>query len=94
MEDSVSNMFADPFGHSFNDLFNQYVNMDSSADDHKDLSLSSDLDQIFPLDPMSNGCGDRSPYVPTSNQPAPQLCSKEAWCLQQDAASPDRKSVV
>lgn len=88
MEDSVSNMFADPFGHSFNDLFNQYVNMDSSADDHRDLSLSSDLDQIFPLDPMSNGCGDRSPYVPTSNQPAPQLCSKEAWCLQQDAVSP------
>lgn len=59
----------------------------SSADDSKDLSLANDFDQIFPLDPISNGCGDRSPYIPTSKQSAPQLCSKEAWCLQQDAVS-------
>lgn len=89
MESKSSKMLADPFDHSFNDLFNQYVNMESSnRDGNKDHTVSSDLDQIFPFDPMSNGCGDNSPCFPTSEQPAAQVCSKEAWFLQQGTASP------
>lgn len=50
---------------------------------------------MFPLDPISNSCGDHSAYISTSTstsqqprQTQQQLGSKEAWCLQQDAVSP------
>lgn len=90
MENKASKRFADPFDHSFNDVFNLYVNMDSSSlDDNKDLSFSSDLDQLFPLDPLSNDCGGHPPAIPTPKRPSktPQPCSKEPWCLQQETVS-------
>ncbi|KAJ5086780.1 hypothetical protein NUU61_008087 [Penicillium alfredii] len=75
-------MFAQPFDHSFNDIFNQYVNMDSSGPDgNKDPSFSGDLDQLFPLDALSSDCGDLSPIVSTSK---PRQ-SPQPW--QEDEAS-------
>lgn len=78
-------MFAQPYDHSFNDLFNQYVNMDSEG--HKDPSLSGDLDQLFPLDSLSSDCGDHSPTGSTSkrHRQSPQPWSKD-WSLQDDGA--------
>ncbi|KAJ5569983.1 uncharacterized protein N7459_009413 [Penicillium hispanicum] len=81
-------MFAQPFDHSFNDLFSQYVNMESSAaDGNKDPSFSGDLDQLFPLDSLSSDCGDLSPTGSTSkrHRQSPQPWSKE-WSLHDDGA--------
>lgn len=93
-ETKAAKMFAQQqFDHSFNDLFNQYVNMESSGvDGNKDVSFpSGDLDQLFPLDSLSNDCGDLSPTVPTSSskrsrQPS-QPWSQDFWGLPQDTAS-------
>ncbi|KAJ5679614.1 hypothetical protein N7462_007858 [Penicillium macrosclerotiorum] len=81
-------MFAQPFDHSFNDLFNQYVNMDSSGADGKDTSFSTDFDQLFPLDSLSSDCGDLSPTVSTSKRhhQSPQPWTKD-WSLQDSSVS-------
>lgn len=74
-------MFAQDF-HSFNDLFNQYVNMEEG---HKDPSMSGDFDQLFPLDSLSD-CGDHSSTSSTSKRhQSPQPWSKD-WSLQGDQA--------
>lgn len=81
-------MFAQSFDHSFNDLFNQYVNMDTaSADASKDMSFSSDFDQLFPLDSFSNDCGDQSPTINTAQlaSQSAQDWSKDLWSLAQDS---------
>lgn len=75
-------MFAQPYDHSFNDLFNQYVNMESSGPDgNKD----SDFDQFFPLDPLSSDGGDHSPVSTSKPQQSPQPWTEE-WSLQDDSA--------
>ncbi|KAL3464064.1 hypothetical protein BJX64DRAFT_102376 [Aspergillus heterothallicus] len=75
-------MFAQPFDHSFNDLFNQYVNMDSSSTDgNKDISFPSDFDQMFPLDSLSNDCGDQTPIISTTQQSQAHQWGKDAWFL-------------
>ncbi|EAU36479.1 predicted protein [Aspergillus terreus NIH2624] len=84
-------MFAQPFDHSFNDLFNQYVNMESANPDgsNKDVSFPNDLDQIFSLDSLSSDCGDHSPTISTSKVPhqsPPQSWGKDLWCMPQEAA--------
>ncbi|KAJ5544707.1 hypothetical protein N7535_006905 [Penicillium sp. DV-2018c] len=83
-------MFAQHHDHSFNDLFNQYVNMDTSAaDTNRDLVLSSDFDQLFPLDSLSSECGDISPIVSTSKRhQSPQPWTNE-WPLLDDGAAAD-----
>ncbi|KAL2821962.1 hypothetical protein BJX63DRAFT_176667 [Aspergillus granulosus] len=74
-------MFAQPFDHSFNDLFNQYVNMDSSStDSNKDVPFPSDFEQMFPLDSLSNDCGNQSPIIPTTHH-----WGKDAWYLPGNA---------
>lgn len=81
-------MFAQPYDHSFNDLFNQYVNMETSAVDGKDSALS-DFDQLFPLDSLSSDCGDLPPTVSTPKRhQSPQPWSNE-WSLQDDGAAAD-----
>ncbi|QQK46095.1 Regulatory protein [Penicillium digitatum] len=81
-------MFAQPYDHSFNDLFNQYVNMETSAADGKDSTLS-DFDQLFPLDSLSSDCGDLPPTVSTPNcHQSPQPWSNE-WSLQNDGPAVD-----
>ncbi|KAJ9484891.1 Regulatory protein [Penicillium thymicola] len=81
-------MFAQPYDHSFNDLFNQYVNMETSAADGKDSALS-DFDQLFPLDSLSSDCGDLPPTVSTPKRhQSPQPWSNE-WSLQNDGAAVD-----
>ncbi|KKK12127.1 hypothetical protein P175DRAFT_029071 [Aspergillus ochraceoroseus IBT 24754] len=77
-------MFAQPFDHSFNDLFNQYVNMDTlSVDGNKDVSFPSEFDQMFPLDSFSSECGDQSPTVSTTQHThqSAQPWGKDPWCL-------------
>ncbi|KAJ5779644.1 hypothetical protein N7457_007364 [Penicillium paradoxum] len=82
-------MFAQQYDHSFNDFFNQYVNMDTSAADGRDSTLPSDFDQFFPLDSLSSHCGDLSPIVSTSKRhQSPQPWSNE-WSLQDDGAAVD-----
>ncbi|KAL4780290.1 hypothetical protein BJX76DRAFT_338469 [Aspergillus varians] len=80
-------MFAQPFDHSFNDLFNQYVNMDtSSTDASKDVPFPSEFDQLFPLDSFANDCGDQSPVISTAqhtHQPA-QDWGNDLWSLPQN----------
>ncbi|KAI9372908.1 regulatory protein weta [Aspergillus egyptiacus] len=79
-------MFAQPFDHSFNDLFNQYVNMETAGtDDNKDVSFPSDFEQLFQLDPLSNPCGDQSPSISTTQQThqSAQRWGKDAWCPSQ-----------
>ncbi|KAJ5322233.1 regulator protein wetA-Penicillium chrysogenum [Penicillium brevicompactum] len=79
-------MFAQQYDHSFNDLFSQYVNMESSADGGKD---SGDFDQLFPLDSLSSDCGDLSPTGSTSQpQQSSQPWSND-WSLLDDGASAD-----
>ncbi|KAL3491351.1 hypothetical protein BJX62DRAFT_125906 [Aspergillus germanicus] len=79
-------MFAQPFDHSFNDLFNQYVNMDSSStDSNKDVSFPSDFDQMFPLDSLSNDCGDQSPLISSTQQTQAHHWGKDAWYLSGNA---------
>lgn len=79
-------MFAQPYDHSFNDLFNQYVNMESSGPDGNKDSLSAELDQFFPLDPLSSDGGDHSPSSTSKrHDQSPQPWSKE-WSLQDDSA--------
>ncbi|CAG8876133.1 unnamed protein product [Penicillium nalgiovense] len=81
-------MFAQQYDHSFNDLFNQYVNMETSAVDGKDSALS-DFDQLFPLDSLSSDCGDLPPTVSTPKcHQSPQPWSNE-WSLQDDGAAAD-----
>ena len=78
-------MFAQPFDHSFNDLFNQYVNVESSGPDgNKASSISGDFDQLFPLDSLSSDCGDHSPTGSTfKRHQSPQPWSKE-WSSQDE----------
>lgn len=80
-------MFAQPFDHSFNDLFSQYVNMDtSSTDANKDVPFPSEFDQLFPLDSFSTDCGDQSPIV-SGTQHAHQSAQdwgKDLWSLSQN----------
>lgn len=86
-------MFAPAYDHSFNDLFNQYVNMESSGPDgHKD-STYSDLEQLFPLDSLSSDCGELSPAGSTSQRlpQSPQLWTKD-WSLQDDSTSADQST--
>ncbi|KAL2861456.1 hypothetical protein BJX68DRAFT_5270 [Aspergillus pseudodeflectus] len=79
-------MFAQPFDHSFNDLFNQYVNMDSSStDSNKDVSFPSDFDQMFPLDSLSNDCGDQSPLISSTQQTQAHHWGRDAWYLSGNA---------
>ncbi|KAI3212759.1 hypothetical protein CBS147311_332 [Penicillium roqueforti] len=81
-------MFAQQYDHSFNDLFNQYVNMETSAADGKDSALS-EFDQLFPLDSLSNDCGDLAPTVSTPKcHQSPQPWSNE-WSLQYDGPAAD-----
>ncbi|KAL4733529.1 regulatory protein weta [Aspergillus similis] len=80
-------MFAQPFDQSFNDLFNQYVNMDtSSTDAGKDVSFPSEFDQLFPLDSFSTDCGDQSPVISTAqhNGQSAQDWGKDLWSLSQN----------
>ena len=91
MENKANTMIPDSYDHSYNDFFNMFVNMDPSSFDHnKDLSFSSDFDQLFPLDPLPNDCGGHSSPIPTPkrSRKSPQPCSKEARCLQQETVSP------
>jgi hypothetical protein len=82
-------MFAQQYDHSFNDLFNQYVNMDTSAADGNKDSLSGDFDQLFQLDSLSSESGDLSPTVSTSKRhQSPQHWGQE-WSLQNDGAAVD-----
>ncbi|KAL4803600.1 regulatory protein weta [Aspergillus unguis] len=91
-------MFAQPFDHSFNDLFNQYVNMDTSATDaNKDISFSSDFDPMFAHDSFSNDCGDQSPSITTAQlaHPPAQDWSKDLWSLPQNTGcSTDQDSFI
>lgn len=79
-------MFAPAFDHSFNDLFNQYVNSDSSTsgDGSKDVHFGSDFDQFFSVGSFSSDCGELSP---TGSKPfqqlSPQSWRKDAWPVQQ-----------
>ncbi|EPS33371.1 Developmental regulatory protein wetA [Penicillium oxalicum] len=84
-------MFAQPFDHSFNDIFHQYVNLDTSAPDCKDPVLTSSWDQFFPLDALSSDCGDLSPTVSTSKRhpPSPQPWPQD-WSLQDDSCIADQ----
>ncbi|KAJ5638041.1 hypothetical protein N7490_007920 [Penicillium lividum] len=78
-------MFAQPFDHSFNDIFDQFVNEESSGDGNKD-SFSGDFDQLFPLYSLSSDGGDHSPTGSTSKRhQSPQPWSQE-WSLQDDGA--------
>ncbi|KAL4887028.1 hypothetical protein BJY04DRAFT_45746 [Aspergillus karnatakaensis] len=81
-------MFAQPFDHSFNDLFNQYVNMDTlSTDGNKDVSFPSEFEQMFPLDSFSTDCGDQSPITSTTQsiRQSAQNWGKDLWSLPQNA---------
>lgn len=84
-------MFAQPFDHSFNDLFNQYVNMESSSvDGNKDVSFTGgDLDQFFSLDSLSSDCGDISPSGSTSKRSrrSSQPWGQDLWGVPQDTAA-------
>ncbi|KAL4920023.1 regulatory protein weta [Aspergillus aurantiobrunneus] len=83
-------MFAQPYDHSFNDLFNQYVNMDtSSTDANKEVSFPSEFDQLFPLDSLSNDCGDQSPIISTAQhaRQSAQDWGKDLWSLSQNSSS-------
>ncbi|KAJ5190470.1 uncharacterized protein N7498_009455 [Penicillium cinerascens] len=83
-------MFAQPYNHSFDDLFNQYVNAESSgADGNKDSSYSGDLEQLFSLDSLSSDGGDHSPTGSTIRCESPQPWTKE-WSLQDDGPSVDQ----
>lgn len=85
-------MFAQQYDHSFNDLFSQYVNMENSTADGKDMSLADDLDPLFPLDSLSSDCGDLSRTVSTSKRnQSPQPWSNE-WSLLDDGAAADHFS--
>lgn len=88
-------MFAAPFDHSFNDLFNQYVNLDPSAsgDGNKDVAFTGDLDQLFPVGSLSSDCGNLSPggSQPFLHSPS-QTWRKDAWYLQQDSVITDSPS--
>ncbi|KAL4932770.1 developmental regulatory protein WetA [Aspergillus undulatus] len=82
-------MFAQPSDHSFNDLFNQYVNMEtSSTDGNKDFSFPNKFDQIFPLDSFSTECGDQSPIISTTQhtRQSAQDWSKDLWSLSQNTS--------
>ncbi|KAL1979749.1 hypothetical protein VTN96DRAFT_5225 [Rasamsonia emersonii] len=89
-------MFAPAFDHSFNDLFNQYVNMDpaASGDGNKDVGpFTGDLDQLFLPGSLSSDCGDLSPIGSSSQQLAQsplQSWQKRPWCMQQDDVAPSR----
>ncbi|KAJ5898938.1 hypothetical protein N7495_003682 [Penicillium taxi] len=74
-------MFAQQFDHSFNDLFNQYVNMESSGPE-KD-SFSTNFDQFFPLDSLSSDGGDLPAVSTQRHHQSPQPWAKE-WSLQDD----------
>ncbi|KAJ5109176.1 hypothetical protein N7456_005851 [Penicillium angulare] len=79
-------MFAQPFDHSFNDIFNQYVDAEYSGRDSNKDSFSGDFDQLFPLDSLSSDCGDHSPTGSTLKpHQSPQPWSKD-WSLQEDGA--------
>ncbi|EED17845.1 developmental regulatory protein WetA [Talaromyces stipitatus ATCC 10500] len=81
-------MFAPAFDHSFNDLFNQYVNTDPSAsgDGNKDIHFTSSFDQFFSVGSFSSDCGELSPAGPKhSQQSSAQNWHKDAWTIQQDS---------
>ncbi|KAJ9258194.1 hypothetical protein C8Q69DRAFT_62725 [Paecilomyces variotii] len=83
-------MFAPSFDQSFNDIFNEYVNMDSTGDGNKEVPFtSSDIEQLFPSASFSSDCGDLSPIGSSSRQPplSPQPWSKGLWCMQDDGLS-------
>jgi hypothetical protein len=79
-------MFAQPYNHSFDDLFNQYVNVESSGADGNKDSYSGDLEQLFPLDSLSSDGGDHSPTGSTIKRESPQPWTKD-WSLQDDSPS-------
>lgn len=88
-------MFAAPFDHSFNDLFNQYVNLDPSAsgDGNKEVAFTGDLDQLFPVGSLSSDCGNLSPGGSRQFLQSPsQTWRKDAWYLQQDSVTTDSPS--
>ena len=83
-------MFAPAFDHSFNDLFNQYVNSDpsTSGDGSKDVHFGSDFDQFFSVGSFSSDCGELSPTGSKHfQQSSPQSWRKDAWTVQQDSLS-------
>ncbi|BCR82971.1 developmental regulatory protein WetA [Aspergillus chevalieri] len=94
-------MFAQQFDHSFNDIFNQYVDVESSsADGNKDVSFpSGDFDQLFPLDSLSSDCGAlSSPTISPSNKrrQSPQPWStptQDLWSLPQETGAASSSSV-
>ncbi|OJJ82015.1 developmental regulatory protein WetA [Aspergillus glaucus CBS 516.65] len=95
-------MFAQQFDHSFNDIFNQYVNVESSsADGNKDVSFpSGDFEQLFPVDSLSSDCGAlSSPTISPSNKrsrQSPQPWSTPAqdlWSLPQETGAASSSSV-
>ncbi|KAL4972060.1 hypothetical protein BDW66DRAFT_144950 [Aspergillus desertorum] len=82
-------MFIQSFDHFPNDLFNQYVDMDTfSADANKDVSFPSEFDQVFPLDSFSTECGDQSPVIPTAQHTSQSVqdWAKDLWSLSQNTA--------
>ncbi|CRG87446.1 hypothetical protein PISL3812_04463 [Talaromyces islandicus] len=87
-------MFAAPFDHSFNDLFNQYVNLDpASGDGNKDVAFTGDLDQLFPVGSLSSDCGNISPGGSRQFLQSPsQTWRKDAWYPQQDPVITDSPS--
>lgn len=75
-------MFAPTFDHSFNDLFNQYVNSDPSAngDGNKDVAFTSEFDQFFSVGSLSSDCGELSPTGSKQFlQSSPHTWRKDAW---------------
>lgn len=81
-------MFAPAFDHSFNDLFNQYVNSDpsTSGEGSKDVHFGSDFDQFFSVGSFSSDCGELSPTGSKHfQQSSPQTWRKDTWAVQQDS---------
>lgn len=85
-------MFPSGFDLSFNDVFNQYVNMDSPSvpEGNKDVnSHAGDLDPLFSLGSLSTSGGD---LFPVGSQPFLQSSShpwhKSPWCSQRESSLP------
>ncbi|KAK2768616.1 hypothetical protein FQN54_000472 [Arachnomyces sp. PD_36] len=88
-EDKTFGLLPQPLDDSFNDLFNQYVNMDRpNGDGNKEKPPAPNLDVLFVQGTPSSGSG----YLPITsshngnNQP-PQPWRKGLWCLQDTALS-------
>lgn len=88
-EDKNFGLLHQPLDDSFNDMFNQYVNMDRpTGDSNKETSAAPSLDVLFVQGTPSSGPG----YPPITdsanvNNQTPQPWRKGLWCLQDTALS-------